>query len=147
MKMGLDPEMVTMRIDPIIPGVTPFEVIEDIVKKSSEMGIKTIKFSVMDWYKSTAPEVVKNIGYDYSKYYEPELDDKGNPQTYWWCPKDEDGRPIPGPDGKPQWSKHIEYKKHAKVEEQKKISDFMLSLKDKYGVPSILRRTSYSGRY
>ena len=133
-KMGLDPEMVTMRIDPIIPGVTPFEVIEDIVKKSSEMGIKTIKFSVMDWYRSTAPEVTKNTGYDYSKYYEPELDKDGNPQTYFWCPKDKDGRPIPGPDGKPQWSKHIVYKTHAKVEEQKKISDFLVSIKDKYGV-------------
>lgn len=134
MKMGLDPEMVTMRIDPIIPGVTPFEVIEDIVKKSAAMGIKTIKFSVMDWYRSTAPEVVKNTGYDYSKYYEPELDDKGEPKTYWWCPKDKDGKPVPGPDGKPQWEKHIVYKPNAKVEEQKKISDFMLSLKDKYGV-------------
>lgn len=134
MKMGLDPEMVTMRIDPIIPGVTPFEVIEDIVKKSAAMGIETIKFSVMDWYRSTAPEVVKNTGYDYSKYYEPELDDKGEPKTYWWCPKDKDGKPIPGPDGKPQWEKHIVYKPDAKVEEQKKISDFMLSLKDKYGV-------------
>ena len=134
MKMGLDPEMVTMRIDPIIPGVTPFEVIEDIVKQSSAMGIKTIKFSVMDWYKSTAPEVVKNTGYDYSKYYEPVLDKDGQPFMYWWCPKDKNGKPIPGLDGKPQWEKHIVYEPHAKVEEQKKISDFMLSLKDKYGV-------------
>ena len=133
-RMGLDPEMVTMRIDPIIPGVTPFEVIEDIVKKSAAMGIKTIKFSVMDWYRSTAPEVAKNTGYDYSKYYEPELDKDGNPQTYWWCPKDKNGKPVPGPDGKPQWEKHIVYKPNARVEEQKKISDFMLSLKDKYGV-------------
>lgn len=133
-KMGLDPEMVTMRIDPIIPGVTPFETIEDIVKQSAAMGIKRIKFSVMDWYQSTAPEVIKSTGYDYSKYYEPELDAKGQPIIYWWCPRDKDGKPIPGENGKPQWEKHTKYRKDAKIEEQKKISDFMLSLKDKYGV-------------
>lgn len=69
-KQGLDPEMITVRIDPIIPGVTSLEMIEHIIKRSSEMGIKNIRFSVMDQYKTTK-QFMENLGYDYSKFYEP----------------------------------------------------------------------------
>jgi DNA repair photolyase len=67
-KQGLDPEMVTVRIDPIVPGVTSTQMIENIVKRASEMGIKKIRYSVMDRYKTTS-KYVEAIGYDYSKYY------------------------------------------------------------------------------
>ena len=66
---GLDPEMVAVRIDPIIPGVTPMSTVENIVKRASEMGIKNIRFSVMDQY-STTKQFMERLGYDYSKYYD-----------------------------------------------------------------------------
>ena len=68
-KQGLDPNMVTVRIDPIIPGVTSQKVIENIIKRSSEIGIKNIRFSVMDQY-STTKHFMQQLGYDYSKYYD-----------------------------------------------------------------------------
>ena len=68
-QQGLDPEMVTVRIDPIIPGVTPISAVEDIIKRSSEMGIRNIRFSVMDQY-STTKKYMEQLGYDYSKYYD-----------------------------------------------------------------------------
>ena len=52
-KQGLDPNSVTIRIDPIVPGVTKKEDIENIVKRASEMGIKRIRFSIMDAYDNT----------------------------------------------------------------------------------------------
>lgn len=67
-QQGLDPEMVTVRIDPIVPGVTTRSTIEAIVKKSAEIGIKNIRFSIMDQY-STTRQFMINLGYDYSKYY------------------------------------------------------------------------------
>lgn len=69
-KQGLDPSMVTVRIDPIIPGVTPRHVIENIIKRASSMGIKNIRFSVMDFY-STIAQFTEAAGFDYSKYYIP----------------------------------------------------------------------------
>ena len=69
-KQGLDPSMVTVRIDPIIPGVTPRHVIENIIKRASSMGIKNIRFSVMDFYSTTA-QFAEAAGFDYSKYYIP----------------------------------------------------------------------------
>lgn len=69
-KQGLDPSMVTVRIDPIIPGVTPKHVIEEIIKRASSMGIKNIRFSVMDFYSTTA-QFTEAAGFDYSKYYIP----------------------------------------------------------------------------
>lgn len=68
-KQGLDPEMVTVRIDPIIPGVTLTSDVENIVRRASEMGIKNIRFSVMDQY-STTKKFMEELGYDYSKYYD-----------------------------------------------------------------------------
>ena len=52
-KDGLDPKCVTVRIDPIVPGVTLMSDVEEIIKRSSEMGIKRIKFSVCDMYKGS----------------------------------------------------------------------------------------------
>lgn len=69
LKLGLDPESVTIRIDPIVPGVTSTKMIENIVKRASEMGIKTIRFSIMDQYKTTK-KYMEELGYDYSKFYD-----------------------------------------------------------------------------
>lgn len=69
LKLGLDQESVTIRIDPIVPGVTSTKMIENIVKRASEMGIKTIRFSIMDQYKTTK-KYMEELGYDYSKFYD-----------------------------------------------------------------------------
>lgn len=69
LKLGLDPESVTIRIDPIVPGVTSTKMIKNIVKRASEMGIKTIRFSIMDQYKTTK-KYMEELGYDYSKFYD-----------------------------------------------------------------------------
>jgi len=46
-KQGLDPNSVTIRIDPIVPGVTKIKDVENVIKRATEMGIKNIRFSVM----------------------------------------------------------------------------------------------------
>lgn len=76
-KQGLDPSMVTVRIDPIVPGVTPRHVIEAIIKRASSMGIKNIRFSIMDFYATTAQFTEAN-GFDYSKYYVPQTNTDGS---------------------------------------------------------------------
>lgn len=76
-KQGLDPSMVTVRIDPIVPGVTSKHVIEDIIKRASSMGIKNIRFSIMDFYATTAQFTEAN-GFDYSKYYVPQTNADGS---------------------------------------------------------------------
>lgn len=63
---GLDPKMVTLRIDPIIPGVTKIKDVEALIKRASELGITNVKFSVMDYYRTTSI-FMKNLGYDYEK--------------------------------------------------------------------------------
>lgn len=65
-KQGLDPKMVTLRIDPIVPGVTQIKNVESLIKRASELGIKNVKFSVMDYYRTTSI-FMKNLGYDYEK--------------------------------------------------------------------------------
>ena len=82
-KQGLDPSMVTVRIDPIIPdvtfntaGITSENVVEDVIKRASSMGIKNIRFSVMDFYSTTA-QFTEAAGFDYSKYYIPMTDRNG----------------------------------------------------------------------
>lgn len=67
-KQGLDPKMVTLRTDPIVPGVTQIKDVESLIKRASELGIKNVKFSVMDYY-STTSIFMKNLGYNYEKYY------------------------------------------------------------------------------
>ena len=104
-KQGLDPESVTIRIDPIVPGVTKFTDIEEVVRRASTMGIKRIRFSVMDAYPDTVSGL-SHLGYDFEKYY-------GSDPT---------GLSKSG------------YKFTAKRQYMENIFDFMLSLKDKYGV-------------
>lgn len=58
--------MVTLRIDPIVPGVTQIPDVEQLIKRASELGIKNVKFSVMDYYRTTSI-FMKNLGYDYEK--------------------------------------------------------------------------------
>lgn len=65
-KQGLDPKMVTLRIDPIVPGVTKIKDVEALIKRASELGIKNVKFSVMDYYRTTSV-FMKNLGYNYEK--------------------------------------------------------------------------------
>lgn len=67
-QQGLDPNSVTIRIDPIVPGVTKYTDIEDVVRRASAMGIKRIRFSIMDAYPDTVA-IMKNMGYDFEKYY------------------------------------------------------------------------------
>lgn len=76
-KQGLDPSMVTVRIDPIVPGVTSQHIIENIIKRASSMGIKNIRFSIMDFYATTAQFTEAN-GFDYSKYYVPQTNADGS---------------------------------------------------------------------
>jgi DNA repair photolyase len=67
-KMGLDPNSVTIRIDPIVPGVTTPNMIKNIIRRASEMGIKRIRFSIMDAYPNTV-ESLSKIGYDFETHY------------------------------------------------------------------------------
>lgn len=76
-KQGLDPSMVTVRIDPIVPGVTSQHIIGNIIKRASSMGIKNIRFSIMDFYATTAQFTEAN-GFDYSKYYVPQTNADGS---------------------------------------------------------------------
>lgn len=102
-KQGLDPESVTIRIDPIIPGVTSFSDIEEVVRRASTMGIKRIRFSFMDGYPNTV-QSMQSLGYDFEKYY------GSNPAS------------------------RSGFNFHAKAEYRDDITDFMLSLKDKYDI-------------
>ena len=47
-KQGLSPDVITIRIDPILPGVTIPANIDHVVDRASAMGIKRFKFSIMD---------------------------------------------------------------------------------------------------
>ena len=106
-KQGLDPECVTIRIDPIVPGVTKESDIEAIVKRASEMGIKRIRFSVMDAYPKTIEAMEeKGLNYDFETYY--------------------------GINNNPKYKS--KYNFNAKKAHLDKIADFMLSLKDKYDI-------------
>ena len=98
-KQGLDPNAVTVRIDPIIPGITTPRMIEHIVKRASEMGIKRIRFSIMDTYGNTVKKMT-GLGYDFSSKY------------------------------------HYDEKRHLVPNDDvvNSICDFMLKMKDKYGV-------------
>lgn len=100
-KQGLDPESVTIRIDPIVPGVTKEEDIENVVKRASELGIKRIRFSVMDGYACTVKAMKQYTDYDFSQHYDINAD-------------------------------KVSF--HAKKSTIDSICDFMLTLKDKYGI-------------
>ena len=66
-KQGLDPNMVTLRVDPIVPGITQIKDVGALIKRASEFGIKNVRFSVMDYYRTTSI-FMKNLGYDYEKH-------------------------------------------------------------------------------
>lgn len=67
-EQGLDPKSITVRIDPIVPGVTKLEDIENIIRHSSEIGIKRIRFSILDAYPNTIIHM-KKLGYNFDEYY------------------------------------------------------------------------------
>ena len=100
-KQGLDPKCVTVRVDPIVPGVTKLSDVEEIVRRASEMDIKRIRFSILDAYPNTVT-ALERLGYNFETYYGKRADGK--------------------------------YNFYPKREHQNTITDFMLSLKDKYGV-------------
>lgn len=66
-KQGLDPNMVTLRVDPIVPGVTKINEVDALIKRASEFGIKNVRFSVMDYYRTTSI-FMKNLGYNYEEH-------------------------------------------------------------------------------
>ena len=78
----LNPSLITIRIDPIIPGVTKKEDIRHIIERGMSMGIKQYKFSVMDSYGYTSTgersetkqdrfiiKKMTELGYDWDTYY------------------------------------------------------------------------------
>ena len=103
-KQGLDPNMVTLRVDPIVPGVTKIKDVDALIKRASEFGIKNVRFSVMDYYRTTSI-FMKNLGYDYEKHGYIK---------------------VPNTNG--------EFYTHAKPEVIKGISEKMLQIANKYGV-------------
>ena len=103
-KQGLDPNMVTLRVDPIVPGVTKIKDVDALIKRASEFGIKNVRFSVMDYYRTTSI-FMKNLGYDYEKHGYVK---------------------VPNTNG--------EFYTHANPEVIKGISEKMLQIANKYGV-------------
>ena len=113
-KMGLDPNIVTIRIDPIVPSVTKFEDIENIISRASKMGIKRIKFSIMDAYPKTITALIEQYSsYDWEGIYGENAGFNKN-------------LPIS--------ATNSPYNFHAKKEIIEEIYDFMLKCKNKYGV-------------
>ena len=98
--------MVTLRVDPIVPGVTKINEVDALIKRASEFGIKNVRFSVMDYYKTTSI-FMKNLGYDYGEYYV----------------KRDDGKRDAG-----------EFYTHARPDVIKGVSEKMLQIANKYGV-------------
>lgn len=103
-KQGLDPNMVTLRVDPIVPDVTQIKDVDALIKRASELGIKNVRFSVMDYYRTTSI-FMKNLGYNYEEHGYIK---------------------VPNTNG--------EFYTHAKPEVIKRISEEMLQIANKYGV-------------
>lgn len=103
-KQGLDPNMVTLRVDPIVPGITQIKDVDALIKRASEFGIKNVRFSVMDYYRTTSI-FMKNLGYNYEEHGYIK---------------------VPNTNG--------EFYTHAKPEVIKGISEKMLQIANKYGV-------------
>jgi len=72
-KQGLDPETITIRIDPLVPGVTKMSDVEEVMKRASGMGVSKFKISVMDSYNESNPlfKNMKDLGYDFRYYKDP----------------------------------------------------------------------------
>lgn len=74
----INPDTTTIRIDPIIPGVTKFEDIEHVVSRASKLGITKFVSSVMQSYgytentanpRGVVPALSQRINYDWELYY------------------------------------------------------------------------------
>lgn len=77
----LDPNTTCIRIDPIIPGVTNWNTVADIINKSKELGISKFISSLLNSYenlkergvKENVTSALKEMGIDYNwdTYYNP----------------------------------------------------------------------------
>jgi predicted NAD-dependent protein-ADP-ribosyltransferase YbiA (DUF1768 family) len=77
----LDPNTTCIRIDPIIPGVTNWDTVADIISKSKELGISKFISSLLNSYenlkergvKENVTSALKEMGIDYNwdTYYNP----------------------------------------------------------------------------
>lgn len=93
----INPNLVTIRIDPIVPGVTKKEDIRHIIERSTSMGIRQFKFSLMDSYgksENTKEDKyiikrMREIGYEWEKYYDIQYDAKNNKNFISFNPKKE----------------------------------------------------------
>lgn len=72
----LKPQTTTIRIDPIIPGVTKMKDVAHIMERAAKMGIKSIKVSIMDSYgydeeskKRGVMDNMQRLGYNFDLYY------------------------------------------------------------------------------
>ena len=69
----LNPNLVTIRIDPIIPGVTKKEDIRHIIERAKAMGISQFKFSLMDSYGNYEDRFIvkkmRELNYPWETYY------------------------------------------------------------------------------
>lgn len=74
----INPETTTIRIDPLVPGVTKLEDIENVVKRGKELGITKFVSSVMQSYGFTEntkfprgiiPALTNTINYNWEEYY------------------------------------------------------------------------------
>lgn len=103
----LKPQTTTIRIDPIIPGVTKMEDVAHIMERAAKMGIRSIKVSIMDSYgyneQAKARGVMDNmtrLSYNFDAYYskyqakETTYDKRGNIERkageWYWS---QDARP------------------------------------------------------
>jgi len=68
---GLDPNDITIRVDPLIPRVTSMDDVETVIRRASEMGITRLKVSILDLYQGTDFNMVKSLRdlqYDFRDY-------------------------------------------------------------------------------
>lgn len=88
----IDPKLVTVRIDPIIPGVTKKEDIRHIMERAKTMGIRQFKFSLMDSYGNYDDRFIvpkmRELGYSWETYYNI-ITNKDNKQIVDFNPKQE----------------------------------------------------------
>ena len=88
----INPRLVTIRIDPIVPGVTKKEDIRHIMERSKAIGIDQFKFSLMDSYGSYEDRFIvqkmRELGYPWETYYDTTVD-KNNNQIVDFNPKQE----------------------------------------------------------
>jgi len=78
----INPNLVTVRIDPIIPGVTKKEDIRHIMERAKAMDIRQFKFSLMDSYGNYDDRFVvskmRELGYPWETYYNVITNSKGD---------------------------------------------------------------------